>query len=292
MDKREFLQMLGAGAIAGTAGALMAVPMSGPAPEENRSRDKETSFERIQRTGKIRCAWATYEPATIVDPLTKKMSGIYYEITNLVGEYLGFPVEWTEEVGWGEIIQGFKTGRYELFGSSLFPTPQRSVAANFSNPAYYSPIYVYVRAEDKRFNSYDDVNQSNVRIACQDGDAIDSMIKISFPRVHRVSLPQMAQTKQRYFEVLTGKADATLDEPVVMDKFIRENPGSLKRIAIPNPFRILPATLMFNDDDWRLKKMFDTAMFELYNAGIPQKIIEKYTGRPDSFLMPNDPFKL
>ncbi|MCB1556320.1 MAG: transporter substrate-binding domain-containing protein [Alphaproteobacteria bacterium] len=293
MNKREFLQMMGAGAVAGTAGAWMAGSMaeSGTAPAESKSRNKETSYERIIRRGKIRCAWATYEPATIVDPLTRKMSGIYYEITNLVGDYLGFPVEWTEEVGWGEIIQGFKTGRYELFGSSLFPTPQRSVAANFSTAPYFSPYYAYVRADDKRFAAYEELNKPAVRISVQDGDVNDSIVRVSFPHAKKVSLPQMVQDKQRYYDVLMNKADVAFAEPVIMETFLKAHPGTLKRITDPRPLRVFPATLMFNDDDWRLKKMFDTAMFELYNAGIVHKLIEKYTGRTDLFLMPNDPYK-
>lgn len=287
MNKREFLKMMSASAVVGLAGGYLSQTPKDMTAVQN----QETSYDRIIRTGTIRCAYAVYEPATMIDPITRQMSGLYYDITNLIGQYLGFKVDWTEEVGWGSIIEGFKAGRYELFGSSLFPTPQRSVSANFSIPAYFSPIYIYVRPDDKRFENYDDINQPSIRVSLQDGDAIDAMVKVSFPRATRVSLPQTAQTKQRYFDVMTGKADVTLDEPLVMEKFLKQYPGALKRLSIPMPLRVLPATLMFDDDDFRLKKMFDVAMFELHNAGIVQKLIDKYTDTPGSFLLPNDFYK-
>ena len=41
---------------------------------------KESTYERVIRTGEIRCAYAVYEPPLIKDPNTGKLSGIFYDV--------------------------------------------------------------------------------------------------------------------------------------------------------------------------------------------------------------------
>jgi hypothetical protein len=105
MDKRDFLKMMGAGAVAGVAGGWVArqgytSPGLAPHIPDIRAARKETSFERIQRTQTIRVSYAPYAPNVMVDPNTRQMSGIFYDIVNLIGQYLGMKIQWTEEVGW------------------------------------------------------------------------------------------------------------------------------------------------------------------------------------------------
>ncbi|MCB1538143.1 MAG: amino acid ABC transporter substrate-binding protein [Alphaproteobacteria bacterium] len=280
MDKRAFLQLCAMGTLAAPVSALMAC-----APKTARDDTaQETGFERMIRTRTIRASYAPYAPAMMVDPNTKAMSGIFYEIMNLVGQYLGFKVEWTGEIGWGEIADGLKAGKYDVCAANVWPTAARATRGNFSMPAYFSAAFAFVRRNETRIASYADINDPRVRIAVQDGDGIADIARASFPRAQIVAFPQMVDTKQRLRDVAAGKADVTFDDAHYAQLFIDANPGLVKRLATPKPLQVFANTMMFDSDDWRTKLMLDTAMSELHNSGAIERLIEKYTGRLDTFL--------
>lgn len=295
MDKRDFLKVMGAGAVAGIAGGLMSGATLGPGgtrsvPVSVSPGVRETSFERIQRTQTIRVSYAPYAPNVMVDPNTRQMSGIFYDIVNLIGQYLGLRIEWAEEVGWGEIAQGFKSGKHDLCGANVWPTGPRALQGNFSTPCYFSAAYAFVRKNETRFKSYDDLNHPDVRIAVQDDDGITDIAKSLFPRATLVSFPQMVDTKQRLIDVANGKADVTFDDAYYAQLFLDQNPGQLKRLPVANPLQVFANTLMFDNDDWRMKVLLDTAINELQNAGTMTRLVEKYTGRKDAFLPVTKPY--
>lgn len=278
MDKRDFMKTLALGA-AGVP--LLSLAACG---QKQSAQKIETSFERIVRTRKIRCAYAAYEPAIIIDPVTRQINGVFYELANLVGQYLGLSVEWVEEVGYGVIIEGFKTGRYDLFGGAVWPTSERGVVANFTNPTYFSALHLWTRAKETRFESYRDLDKPSVILSTKDGDISDSIAKASLPQAKRLSTMQLDDKSAEFINVVNGKADAAFAEPYAARLFMEKHPGTLKAVEPNNPLRVFGHTMMFNDDDWRLKKMFDTALAEIQNAGIITKLVERYTGRADTFL--------
>lgn len=279
MDKRDFMKSLAVGAVSAPLLAGLAACKSGKTAQSG-----ETSFERIMRTRKIRCAYAAYEPAIIVNPITRQINGVFYDLANMVGEYLGLSVEWVEEVGYGVIIEGFKTGRYDLFGGAVWPTSERGVVANFTNPTYFSAVHLWVRAKDSKFENYRDLDKPSVTLSTKDGDIADSIAKSSFPNAKRLSTMQMDDKSAEFINVITGKADAAFAEPFAAQLFMKKHPGSLRALEPSNPIRVFGHTMMFNDDDWRLKKMFDTALAEIQNAGVVTRLVEQYTGRADTFL--------
>jgi ABC-type amino acid transport substrate-binding protein len=63
--------------------------------------DKETSYDRVMRTGVIRCGYVEWPPYLLKDPNTQEFSGLIYDYMMAIGKDLGFKVEWSESVGWG-----------------------------------------------------------------------------------------------------------------------------------------------------------------------------------------------
>ena len=283
MNRREFLNICTSGAIAAPLAAGIGYSLK--KPDAQSIEKKETSFERVLRTGVLRCAYAAYTPSVIIDPNTRQLSGIFYELTTLIGHHLGLKVEWVEEVDYGLIPQGFKTGRYDLFGGAVWPISERSKVSNFTSPVYISPVGVYVRADEKRFTTVDSINDPACRIAVHEGDIQDSIARSSFPLATRHAVPQMTSTELMLEEILTNKADATFVEPFFADSFMKHSPGALKNIATSNPVRVFGNVMMFDNDDWRLKVMLDTALQEIQGTGIIPRLIEKYTGSPRTFFL-------
>lgn len=87
MNKREFLKTLGVGALAGTTGAIVA--KSGASTYEAR---EESIYDRLNKTGKLRCGYINYAPGLYRDPNTGAFQGIFYEVMSKCAKDLGIEV--------------------------------------------------------------------------------------------------------------------------------------------------------------------------------------------------------
>jgi len=238
---------------------------------------KESTYERIMRTGEIRCAYAPYAPALIKDANTGQLSGIFYDIMEEVGRRLNVKINWVEEVGYGVIAEGFVTDRYDAFCNTVWPTAGRSREGNFSVPLYYSPADVFVRTDDHRFdNDLAKLDDSSITFSGKDGDASGTFAEIAFPHAKMNSILQLADTAQTLDDVVHKKADATINEPSLLHEYLEKNPGTLRDISISHPIRVSPNTIMIKPDQYQFKTMLDVTLQELLNSGFVDKVLNKY----------------
>jgi ABC-type amino acid transport substrate-binding protein len=252
---------------------------------------KETTYDRVLRTGEIRCAYAPYAPALIKDPNTGKLSGIFYDVMTEVGHRLNLKINWVEEVGYGVIPEGFATDRYDAFCNTVWPTAERSRVGSFTVPLYYSPAGVFVRSDEHRFDgNLDKLNDPAIRFSGRDGDISASFAAAAFPNAKIVSIPQLADTAQTLDDVAHGKADATINEPSLLYLYLEKNPGTLRDIAADHPIRVSPNTIMMKPNEYQFKVMLDTSLQELINSGFVDKAIQKYQKYP-AFLRTNLPYQ-
>ncbi|MGE4350713.1 MAG: transporter substrate-binding domain-containing protein [Bdellovibrionales bacterium] len=257
----------------------------------NQTQQTESVHDRILRTKKIRCGYFIYEPALIIDPNTKQMSGIFYDLTEEMARRLGLSVEWTEEVGYGEIMQGFESNRYDLFCNVIWPTPERSRAASFSLPLYYSTLGVFVRDDDHRFDgNIDKLNDPNYTVAVKDGDITASVAKAVFPKARIASIPQLALTEQQLVDVGMKKADATFNEPPLLARYNKSAAVKLRDIAKDKPVKYFPNVFMMPKGDLALKEMVDTTLKDMISEGFVERTIKKHELYPNSYRMPILPF--
>lgn len=95
---------------------------------------KENAYERVMRTGELRCGYAMSPPNLEVDPNSGELTGLERDIWDEIGKELDLKILWTEEVGWGNYIEGLRTGRYDAFCNQAWPTPARLKKYNYGGP--------------------------------------------------------------------------------------------------------------------------------------------------------------
>jgi polar amino acid transport system substrate-binding protein len=254
---------------------------------------KETVYERVVKSGKIRAAYISYPPALMKDTATGKMSGIFVETLEKAADNLGLKVEWTEEVGWGSQIEGLEADRYDIVGSPVWANPTRGKMTSLSIPVYYSGIGIYVRRDENRFNdNWSAINSNKVRIATIDGETGDLIARTQFPQATRDSLPQTTDISQLFLEVTGNKADVLFAEPYFASKFLESHPDSIKNVAAEHPIRTLGNCYMFKRNQVEFKHMLDTAITDLINSGYVDQLMDKYEPAPNTFYRAAQPYRL
>jgi len=252
---------------------------------------KQDVLTKVLNKGEIRAAYLIYPPYFMKDSNTGKFSGIYYEITELIGKEMGLKVVWTEQVGYADVFAGLDSGRFDIFGVGLWPDATRAKAGYFCNPAFYSAITAWARTDDHRFdNDLEAINSPKVRIAVQDGAMEDIIAKGDFPSAERVSIPQTSAWTQNLLNITSNKADVTFSGSPVIHDYLKTNPGTLREITPNRPLRTFGNSIIVKKGEDTLKQAIDAAINQALYSGQIDKILKKYETVQGEFLRPALPY--
>ncbi len=261
---------------------------------ENRviERNNSSVYDRVLQSGKLRCAYVIYPPSCIKDPNTGELSGISIDALNLVAKKLGLSVEWSEEVGWGSMLEGLETNRYDMVATAVWTEASRAKVASFSKALFYTPLYACVRVGDHRFdNNMNRVNASDVTIATIDGGIGQIVAEENFPKAHILSMTQMTDLSQNLLNVADHKADITFADPFTLYRYSKNNTHTIENISTKDPLRVFPDCWMFRRGEFDFKSMLDTVLDEVINSGAMDKTINKYEQTPGEVYRVALPYK-
>lgn len=238
---------------------------------------KISIYENVLKSGTIRACYVVYPPASIKDINTGEMSGVFVETLNKAAENMGLEVNWTAEVGWGEMIEALNSNRCDIIGSPAWSNSTRGRSAEFSQPIYYSAINAYVRADDNRFNeSIKIANNKSYKLATVDGETSQLIASRQFPDAETLELPQSTDVSQMLLNVANGKADMAFLEPTIANEYIKNNPGKIKNASSDKPVVIYGNVMLIKKGEFTFKTAIDNAIIELLNNGYIDDLIDQY----------------
>ncbi len=257
-------------------------------------KSEQSVYDRVMQSGKIRCGYVVYTPGCLKDPNTGKLSGVGIDTLEMVAKNLGLKVEWTEEVGWGSMIEGLETNRYDMIATPVWTNANRARLVDFSKSLFYSPIFAYVKKGNKQLSGQhlDQMNSPKCSIATVDGETAEIIAREDYPDAKKVSLTQLSDISQLLLTVSTGKADVTFMEPSAAAAYIEHNPGAVEILKTERPIRVFPNCWMFKRNQMEFKNMLDTALDQLINSGAVDKVIRKYEPAPNTLYRDALPYQV
>ena len=271
MSTMKTILLSGAVALVTTLGVSHFATSSGTGSTSNQG------YSHVIEAKTIRCGYVPYPPGLIKDPNTGKISGIFAETLEASAKDLGYKIEWSEEVGWGTMIEGLKAGRFDAVCSPVWANSTRAQFAEFTQPIFYSGIGVYVRADERRFgNGLEGINSDGVTLATIDGEMTSIVADQDYPVAKRVALPQNSDVSQELLNVVDRKADVTFVEPYIAEEFMKSHPGALRNLVADKPVRIFPNTMLVAKGNYQLKGLLDVMIAEMANSGRADRLIAKY----------------
>jgi polar amino acid transport system substrate-binding protein len=246
-------------------------------PQAKDARINPSIYDSVIKKGVVRACYVVYPPASIKDPNTGKMSGVFVETLNKAAENMGLKVDWNAEVGWGELIEALNTNRCDIIGSPAWSNSTRGRSAEFSQPIYYSAINAYVRADDSRFdNDIKIANNKIYKLATIDGETSQAIASRQFSNAQTLQLPQATDVSQMLLNVVDGKADMAFLEPTLANEYIKNNPGKVKYVSQDKPVVIYGNIMMIKKGEFTFKTAIDNAIIELLNNGYVDELIDQY----------------
>jgi polar amino acid transport system substrate-binding protein len=256
-----------------------------------RGKSPESVYQTIRARKVIKAAYAVGAPLFVIDPNTKQMSGIFYDVVQGAAKKLGLEVSWTDEVGYGEMIQGLDAHRYDIVGSGVWINGARGKDADFTIPVYYDSVFAYTRKDDTRFdNDRSLLNSPAYIISTMDGELAASIAATDFPQARTSALPQSTDFTQMILNVVNHKADVVFLALAPAELYKVQNPGSIRVIPWDRPLRVFPVAILLPKGSYELKQSFDYALIEMLTNGEVEAILKKYEKVANSFTRTAPPY--
>lgn len=234
-------------------------------------------YDRVIASGTIRACYLAYPPASIKDPNTGKLSGVFVETLDKAAENMGLKVNWNVEVDWGGLIEALNSDKCDIVGSPAWSNSTRGRNAEFSTPVYYSAINAYVRADDTRFDvDLMKANNKAYKIVTVDGETSQVIAARQFPEAQTLQLTLGTDVSQMLFNVAGGKADVAFLEPTIANQYIKNNPGKVKNVSITKPVVIYSNIMLIKKGEFEFKSAIDNAINELLGNGYVDSLINRY----------------
>lgn len=245
---------------------------------------QESIYSRIMRTRTIRCGYTIWEPFLTKDT-EGKLSGIYYDYTEALGQALGLKIEWTEETSFGPHVEGLKTGRFDMMCAGDWPSAARSQYIDYPDPILYVAIMPYVREGDHRFDGrVEAINDAAVKIAAVDGSTPFIIAHHLFPQAQKVTFPELTPLS-------TPMADVAFWSRPNAASYMAKNPGTMREVALDKPIRLFASSLAVRKGEDDFRQMITFATRELMQSGFVDKIISKYEPAPNSLYRVAPPYE-
>jgi cyclohexadienyl dehydratase len=262
-------------ALVGVIAAYATVTIKAPEGSTPTGFQKEAAYERVLRTGILRCAYAAIQPDSYKDLKTGEMKGPIIDIAEKMADQLNLTIEWVSEVGFADFAEGLNTGRYDAFCGVIGKSPGRARAALFTTPTLYYPSYIYVRKNDDRFTSFEDLNKPSIKAGAIDGELTQFMTKKYFPNAKEMSLSNMSSPAELFLNLANGKIDFVIHTATNGNKFIANNPDKIEPV-FSQPIEVRPAAFAVNVEENKLAALLNTSIETLVDLGVVENIIKAH----------------
>ena len=262
------------------------VPLSVQAAD----KEKESVYERVIRTGTLRCGYGT---STMVHKNleTGAMEGIFVDMIEEMARLSKIKIEWTSEVDWGQINAALQSGKVDAFCSGMANDAMRGKYLGYSDPMFHMPFDVFVRADDTRFPQGDNLplsilNNSEFAVAYTEGDVIETIAQTEMPDVRGVPLPPLGTPADNLMNLLAKKTDIVIQPLFTIQEYEKANgAGAVRRLDLATPLRVYGNVIAVDIREQPLINFLNSGVFELVHSGAYDRIMATYDAEyPGAYL--------
>lgn len=258
-----------------------------PKNTQTTTAQKETAYDRVMRTGVLRCGYNFWAPGVSKNDKTGEFEGFIVDMMNEIGRVLQIKIEWTTLADWGTYSQDLTTHKFDAFCGGSWEGGRRATMALHLPIGSYQSLKAFVRSDDVRFTNSDDLNllnNPNVKIGSFEQTPVATTIAENFPKAHALPMAAMASDAEMMMDLSTKKIDVGISNPGIAYDFQKKVPGKIK-VFSEKPLRTHANTVAVQSNELQLYKMLESAINELQNAGITGRLIDKYNQtNPGAFL--------
>jgi polar amino acid transport system substrate-binding protein len=275
--------------------SLLLITLSFPVMAEEDK--KESAFDRVMRTGVLRCGYYVFPPITNRDANTNDLSGFSVDMMNRLAERASLKIEWTEEVTFGNWVPAMQANRFDAVCTPMWPDLPQAKVVSFTHSLFFAGKYPAVLEKNPKINSkmtIKDLNNETFTFVAQEGNMTLNTTKSAVPNAKLYVLPAMADGGEYYQAIATKKADAVITDANGMGQWNANNPENrMIFLDMSHPITLQQFPLVVKRGESDLLEFLNLAIDEMNNAGEIDKILKKWEPEPGkTYLRVANPAKV
>lgn len=251
---------------------------------------EESAYDRVVRTGTLRCGYGAWDPGVVKDPNTGAMRGLYVEMFEEAARLSKLKIEWAAEIDWGQIPEALQSGKIDAFCAGIAGDAARGKRMGYTIPVTYWVFDVIVRNDDTRFPAdhatLADINKPEFSIAYTEGDVLETIKETELANVKGVPLPSLASPADNMMSVLSKKTDLMVTPKFMLQGYEKVNGGGkLRLVKMKTPLRVYGNVMAVDIHEQALINLLNAGLTELINSSSYDRILAPYeTDYPGAFL--------
>lgn len=199
------------GIMALSVALMSACPLALAAPGESGHLD------RILKEKHLRvCIWPDYYGITFRNPKTQQLTGIDIDMALALGKDLDASVEFVDS-SFSRLIDDVTADRCDVAMFAIGITPARAEKLRFTSPHLASDIYAITSRNNRRVNTWDDIDKAGTVVAVAKGTLHEPVMKEKLKAAHLVILDTPFAREQ---EVESGRADVFMTDYPYSRRFL------------------------------------------------------------------------
>jgi polar amino acid transport system substrate-binding protein len=249
-----------------------------------------TAFDRMEKSGVMRCGYMVWPPLVQKDPNTGAFSGVFYDLAQEMAKALNYKLEMTHEFGLATYQKDMARGVFDIECTGGWANAARGKKGLYTKPLAYFSIIAVVSPKHSDTSDLEWANHPNTRVAVMDGETSSLIRQERFPNSSALSLPHTASSVDLLMQVATGKADVTFVDQASAVRFDQANPGQI-HLLTEMPVRVIPLTFGVAPGEERLIAVLNAAIDQLMFDGIIGRILDTYDPDASAFRRVQKPYQ-
>ncbi|MEP3350997.1 MAG: transporter substrate-binding domain-containing protein [Marinomonas sp.] len=225
----------------------------------------QTTLEEVIASGKLRIGGVTDAAPTFKkDRRSGEWEGIFIDIAESLANDLGVELE-VVTTTWGNSVLDLQADKIDMmFG--LNPTEARKKVINFSSPVFNN-AFTLVARKNAQFETWEDYNKPEIRIAVDAGSAHDATVTRLLPNATILRFDNVSEAS---IALQSGKADAQCFVMMLSLPIVKKNP-QLGTVIAPSPVAYTTSHAGF-------QKRGDTSLEDYVNAWLAKNSESGFIG--------------
>lgn len=252
-------------------------------PSAGKSQTEETALQRIKRTKTLRVAYGGFPPYTIVNlnetDSNRQVSGFVVDMINeivLQSEGQIEKVEWVR-LNWETYKADMDSKRFDFLADAVYYNVPKAFDYDFTVPfSYFGIACAIVKKDDNRFNVFEDLNRSDIKISYALGYVSGpyAMKYLDKPEFVPVEVGDNAFAQLDY--VINNRADVAIQDVPTVIQYAKEHRDTVKALWIQNPPSSVAAGFLLRKEDNDLKNFLNICIQNMKADGFLYKLDKKY----------------
>lgn len=212
-----------------------------------------------------------WNPDVIKDPNTGEYTGVFPDAAKFICETIKVKCVF-KEFAWATFIAGLQSRQIDISIASTYSKMSRALVVNFARPIYMMGYKAVAKKGETRFNSVEDLNNSDITIGVTQGTGEHEWAQKMAPKA---KLNVVKTEEANMLQIVTGKVDIAIGDSGAANRALATQSG----IEATLGSRIYSKNMVawaVNKQDLDILIFINTALNQLIANGKLLELAKKY----------------